>query len=267
MTFAEVLNEAVADVARTGFVSEIQVAEWMRKLRAAALGEMLDDNEVRRQVRAAFEAQFNRQLRTGIAELNPGVGRFTVARLEPQMRAELDRRIMASAALIKLNKTEAVEKTLRRFQGWSTSIPKGGSAVVDKREVKAHIAKPTKQQRYECRRVTIDQGHKLVAAISEIVANNSGAIAGLWRSHWRRPGYQYREDHKERDKVVYAVRGNWAMQAGLMKKGAGYTDEIERPAELPYCSCYYRWITDLADLPPEMITEKGRAYLAKGMAA
>ena len=37
---------------------------------------------------------------------------------------------MASAKLIKLNRDAAIERTLQRFSGWSTSIPVGGTAEV-----------------------------------------------------------------------------------------------------------------------------------------
>ncbi|MFP1463127.1 hypothetical protein ACLB1E_23590 [Escherichia coli] len=49
------------------------------------------------------------------------------------------------------------------------------------------------------RRVAIDQGHKLASNVKYLLAVQSGAIALRWHSNWRRPGYKYRQDHKERD--------------------------------------------------------------------
>lgn len=268
MTFREILTAAVADISSRGYTSPQQVAEWVAKLRRAARAEMMDDNQLRQHVRRALGAVYEREIvRGGIEKLNPGVGRYTRERLAPQMRAELDRAVQANVGLIKLNQEKMVTETEQRFAGWASSIPNGGSRIVDKREVKSHIAKPTAQERYLVRRCTNDQGHKFMASLSRIVAEGSGAIAGRWRSHWRRPGYDYRVDHKERDQKFYAIRGNWAIEAGLMKKGAGYTDEMTQPAEEVNCTCYYVWITDLADLPEEMLTKKGREYLAQRRAA
>jgi hypothetical protein len=48
-----------------------------------------------------------------------------------------------------------------------------------------------------------------------------------------------------------------------MKPGPdGYTDQITQPAEEVNCRCYYEYIYNLADLPDEMLTEKGRKDLA-----
>ena len=171
---------------------------------------------------------------------------------------------MASAQLIKLNRTAAIEKTLQRFSGWSTSIPKGGSDVVDKLKVKGDIRKSLAQLPFEERRVLVDQGHKFTASLSEILATNSNALAGEWHSHWKQLNYNYRPDHKERDRKVYVVRDNWALKAGLMKAGAvGYTDDITRPGEEVFCRCFYRWIYNLRDLPPEMLTLKGSKELER----
>ncbi len=76
------------------------------------------------------------------------------------------------------------------------------------------IAKPIRQLRYEERRVSIDQGHKLVSSINAVIAEQTQAIAMMWRSHWRQAGYDYRPDHKERDKRFYVVRGSWALSRG-----------------------------------------------------
>jgi hypothetical protein len=50
---------------------------------------------------------------------------------------------------------------------------------------------------YEARRVMIDQNHKLIANIDNVIATSNNAIAAEWHSHWRQAGYDYREDHKE----------------------------------------------------------------------
>jgi hypothetical protein len=262
-SFHEVLTAAVRDIAENGYDDPVRLDEWLRRLRYAAVADLPSPEEIQNRMQLAMQAVFDRTFsKSSILKYHPGVPRFTIERLKPFARAELDRRILASSQLIKLNREEAIEKTLRRFSGWATSIPDQGSKVVDKTDVKEHIAKPVKQVKYEARRCQIDQGHKLVSAINDVVAMQSGAIAAKWRSHYRQAGYDYREDHKERDGHIYLIRGSWAHEQGLVKPGsAGYTDEITKPAEEVFCRCWYTYLNALRDLPSEMLTEKGKKLL------
>lgn len=157
-----------------------------------------------------------------------------------------------------------LQKVEQRFSGWASSVPEGGSKAVSLSEVKESVGKPLKQLPFEERRVMIDQGAKFASTLNDIIANDNGAIAAVWHSHWRRAGYNYRKDHKERDMHVYTIRGNWALEKGLMKPNdAGYTDRITQPAEEPFCQCNYQYIYNLRDLPEEMLTQKGRDELAR----
>jgi hypothetical protein len=262
-SFYETLTAAVADMDTNGYDSEARLIEWLRRIRAAADASMMPEHEMVAALRRTLGAEYARLVdKGGLLKTNPGVPRWTLERIRPELRAELDRRILASANLIKLNREQAIEKTLQRFSGWATSIPPGGSRVVERNPVKSHVRKSLAQLPFEERRVLIDQGHKLSSTLNQIVAENGGAIAGVWRSRWRQPGYNYREPHKEVDGRVFAVRGNWALEQGLMKVGAaGYTDGYEQPAELPFCRCSYQYVYMLRELPAEMITAKGREWL------
>lgn len=270
-TFYDVLTAAVAEMTELGYSSPERVAYWVNALRLAALRSMTSDTEMDAAIRAALAAVYRDKItKGGILRQHPGLPRFTIERLGPQLRVELDRAIIASANLIKLNRAEAVSNTIRRFSGWSTSIPPGGSGVIDRREVKQDIAKPMKTLQFQERRVNIDQGHKLIANMSEILARDGGALAGIWRSNWRQKNYDYREPHKERDGHIYMVRGNWAQESGLIKPGpAGYVDDVTRPGQEVFCRCTYQWIHSVAALPESMITKKGREKLDKvrGIAA
>ncbi|QGZ66367.1 hypothetical protein [Paraburkholderia acidisoli] len=262
-TFQEVLTAAVRDITENGYDDVGRLDEWLRRLRLAAVADLPTPEEIESRMQLAMKAVFDRTFsKSSVLKYHPCVPRFTVERLKPFAREELDRRIRSSAQLIKLNREEAIEKTLRRFSGWATSIPDGGSRIVEKVDVKENIAKPIQQIKYEARRCQIDQGAKLVAAINEVVATQAGAIAYRWRSHWRRAGYDYREDHKERDQKIYLIRGSWAHEQGLVKKGdAGYYDEITAAAQEPFCECYVVAVYALRELPDEMLTEKGRKVL------
>jgi hypothetical protein len=262
--FKEVLDAAIADIIEHGYSSQERVDKWTRELRLAAERSMVSPESLEQQLRDGLAAVYRQQVEQGgIIKRHPGIERFTLDRVRPQLRSELDRRIMASANLIKLNRAQAIEETLRRFQGWSTSIPPGGVSRETRAEVKANVKKSMASLPFVERRVIVDQSHKLVSSISQIIATGGGAIAGRWRSNWRQANYNYREDHKERDEHVYLVRDSWAHAAKLVKKNSdGYYDEHEAAGELPFCRCYVTWLYALRDLPDDMLTAKGRAALA-----
>lgn len=258
LSFYQLITAAVADFAEHGYDSEERLADWLTRLRGAAQREFIPLPRAEAEIARALGAIYERLIGNGsILKRHPGASRFTVERLKPKLRAELERRIRANANLIKLNREEAINTTLRRFAGWASSIPAGGSGAVERNPVKTDIRKQLASLPFIERRVAIDQGHKFAAALSEIVAVDGGALAGEWHSHWRQINYNYRPDHKERDGKVYAVRGNWALERGLMRALDGYIDQITRPGEEPFCRCYYRWFHALRDLPDDMLTRKG----------
>ncbi|MBU9566248.1 Hint domain-containing protein [Burkholderia multivorans] len=236
-TFHDVLTEAIRDITEHGYDDPGRLQEWLRRLRLAAITDLPTDAEMRNRMQVAMDAVFRRTLsKTGALRYHPGVPRFTIERIAPSLRPELDKRVRASVDLIKLNRERAVEQSLQRLAGWVSSVPAGGSRAVDKPEVRESIAKPIRQLRYEERRVSIDQGHKLIDAINDVVAQQSGAIAAKWRSHVKQAGYHARPDHAERDQKIFLIRGSWAHEQGLVKPGPdGYTDQIERPGEFVFC--------------------------------
>ena len=264
-SFQEVLNAAISDIAEYGFDSIERIDGWKRKLEHAANESLMSSISMEQKLRDGLAKVYRQAIdKGGIFKHHPGVERFTIERIKPQLRSELDRRIMASASLIKINRQQAIAKTLQRFEGWSTSIPAGGVSAEKRSEVKANTRKALKQLPFEERRVLIDQSSKLISAINDMVASESGAIAGAWVSHWRRAGYQFRPDHKERDGKVYLIRDSWADKAGLVKPGKnGYVDDITAPAQEVYCQCYYRYLYAISALPDDMLTVKGKAKLAE----
>jgi hypothetical protein len=261
--FLDVIARAVTDIAEHGYDSPERVKYWVDQLKRSAEGAARPEHELQRMLVDALMSDYRRLVDRGdLLKRHTGVARFTIDRLRPHLRAELDRRILASADLIRRNREAAIAKTLQRFSAWSTSIPKGGTDALKRAEVKASMRKSLASLPFEERRVIIDQGHKLRSSLSEIIAVDGGAIAARWRSRWRQAGYNYRQDHKDRDDRVYAVRGSWALERGFAKVGpAGYTDDITKPGEEPFCRCYYQYLYNLRDLPDEMVTKRGRDAL------
>lgn len=264
-TFDEVLRTAVDDISEHGYDSAERLMHWQEELRKAAERSTTPTAVMERLLREAMVAIYKREIEKGGAlRRHKGLSRFTIDQMAPRLHSVLQRKIFASADLIRLNKKEAVDLTIKRLSGWASSVPEGGSEAIDKRETKDDIKKSLAGIKFRERRVIIDQGHKLVSSINETLAEDGGAIAGRWKSQWRRAGYDYREDHKERDGLIFVVPDNWALKAGLMKlAGRPYTNDVTKPAEEPFCSCAYEYIFTLGALPDDMLTAKGREQLAK----
>ncbi len=267
-SFDEVMNAAIRDFTENGFDEEGRLEKWLGRIRAAATRQAGSEAKATKLLKEGLVSLYRRMVERGTAlQSHPGVSLMTIQKLKPELRAELDRRILASANLIKLNRKRAIDQTLQRFSGWSTSIPRDGARKPPTKEDVTNLKKPMQSLPFEQRRVLTDQGHKFSAALSNIVAEDGGAIALIWNSNWRQPGYDYREDHKERDGVVYLIRDSWAHKKGFVKAGdGGYYDRITAVAEEPFCRCFATYIYNLRDLPKSMVTEKGRKALEEARA-
>jgi hypothetical protein len=261
-TFSSVLNAAIEDVLRFGFDSKVRLDQWLTRLAAVIPEALASEATLSKDLKSSLRRVFARAMsKANLTKKHAGVGAFTIAQVKPKLRAELDRRILASADLIKLNRHSAILSTLQRLAGWISSVPPGGSDVQTRADVKKQVRRGIAGLPFQERRVIIDQGLKLNAAINDIIAVDGGAIAAIWR-HVKRSdaAYDARPEHVARDGDVFLLRGSWADLKGLVK--GAYTDSIEQPAELVYCSCWYEFIYSLDEVPTEMLTAKGKqAYL------
>ncbi|QQN36620.1 hypothetical protein JHW33_08425 [Rahnella aceris] len=256
-TLYEVLTEAINHYVDRGWDSQDSLLDWSRKLRVAASREAPDDQLARKHLTSIYSRLV---IDGGALRDQPADGpkKITLDKIKPDLRKELDRRIFASANLIKLNREQAIERTVQRFEGWVSSIPPSGVSDIDKNGQKAEIKKSVTDLNFISRRVAIDQGHKLSSNVKYLLSVQGGAIGFRWHSPWRRPGYDYRKDHKERDELIYLLRDSWAIQQGLIKPVNGFYDEITAAGEEVFCSCQVFPIYAPQKLPDEFLTEKGK---------
>jgi hypothetical protein len=264
--FYETITAAINDILEHGFDSQERLDRWLQAINHAARESLVPEAVLQRTLQDMLTRVYERTVGGNrLLKRHPGVSQFTLANIRPTLRAELDRRILSSAGLIKLNRESSVQRTLQRFAGWATSIPIGGSDVASRKEVKENVRRGIAGLSFEERRVITDQGTKLAAAVNEIVATDGGAIAGKWHHIAEGPpSYDSRPKHVERNKKTYLIRNSWAHKQGFVKPGsAGYTDEITAPGEEVLCSCSYEYLYALRDLPDDMITNKGRDELAR----
>lgn len=264
--FYRVLSEAIDDLLEHGFDSKERLEYWLIRLKSFATQALIPESALHRQLRDALGQVFKRTISSGnLLRHHVGISEFTVNQIKPHLRSELDRRIMASASLITLNREASVQRTLQRFAGWASSIPAGGTDVAKRGEVKQTVRRGIAGLPFEERRVIIDQGHKLAAAVNDIVATDGGAIVMTWH-HVKEgpPAYDARPDHVARDGRTYLIRDSWAHKAGFVKPGRyGYADQITQPAEEPFCRCWGQYGYALRHLPPDMLTAKGKQELEK----
>lgn len=264
-SYDQVIAEAVEDFVKFGFDSTDRLEYWTDRLREAAiecLGSYAATDEA---VREALTRVFTMAVdKNGVLQFSPGVTAFQLQMMRPELHDELRRRIFTSSELIKLRRPQAIAETLQRFQGWATSVPEGGSKVVDKREEKKTIKKALAQLPYEERRVIVDQSAKLFSSINTTVAVNGGAIAAEWLSHKNQRDYNGRVEHNARDGHLFLVPDSWAMRAGYVKRGSyPLTNSVEQPGEFVFCKCGWNYKFSLRSLPTDALTQKGQDALAE----
>jgi len=158
----------------------------------------------------------------------------------------------------------------KSIESFLLSIPVGGTTDKALNRVVADIKREIK---YIFRWDRLFYTYKAVSLSSEIeyiFKLEGNPIAAIWH-HNPLDGqgeYQKTYDHKELAGRVYAVRGNWALEKGLMCAGPnGYLDEITRPNQDIGCMCWLEWLYSLRGLPHYMMTPKGEAELARVKAA
>lgn len=270
-TFYETVAAAIKDFAKHGYDSQERLEYWRRLIEQAAASAFVSMDEVERDVRKTMTLAYHRMVtRGGLLRRMPEISAYTIQKLTPALQSELNRRIISSIDLIKLNRPVAIAKTVQRFSGWATSVPEGGFPSDIRKgtykyvDVKSDVQKSMTALPFEERRVIIDQNAKLISAINTTVAEAGGAIAAIWQSHKHQKGYDGRPKHNDRDGKMFLVRDSWVIDKGLVKRGAGeYTDSIEQPGEFVFCRCSWIYIFNLRDLPADWLTKKGTETLAE----
>lgn len=253
--FYEVASAAIDDFLEYGFDSKDRLEMWTARLANAAQSSLAPLGVIENLVRSQLDRAFKREL-TKLA--HGQVSQFTLANIKPKLHAELQRRILAAAGLIRFNRDASIARTLQRFAGWASSVPAGGTEIQKRREVKTQVKKGISGLPFEERRVIIDQGHKLAAAVNNIVATDGGAVALMWH-HVKEQNYDARPEHLARDGRVFILRDSWADENGLIK--GVYYDTVDAVAEAPFCRCSAVYQFNLRDLPDENLTRKGKEAL------
>lgn len=238
-SFDAIIREAINDITENGADSAERILFWQEQLERAARAALIPESDMQQYLREALAAAYRSDVeKGGLIRRHPGIGKFTIERLKPKLRSELNKRVLMSFDLVKLNREKVITDLKSTFSGWASSIPPGGSDSQNKREEKEKLRKGMAGMSFRDRRVIIDQVHKLNANINDVIAVDGGAIAVIWKSHYHQSGYDYREDHKEREiestKTPYLIRGSWADEQGLVK-GSKYIQDMTQFGEEVFC--------------------------------
>lgn len=263
--FYEVVSEAVSDFIEHGFDSQERLHKWLVAIRRAAGQALIPEDELEGILRKSLSRVFRGAASTAVLQhKHVGIPAFKLEQIRYGLHAELRRRIHVGVDLIKLNRSAAVEQALQRFTGWASSVPAGGTEIASRKETADKVRRSISGLPFVERRVVIDQGHKLVAAVNDIVARDGGAIAMKWHHIHPGPHYDSRPEHLARDGKVFLIRDSWAHKDGLVKLAGGkYLDQIDQPGEAIFCSCSGIYLYVPSALPPEMWTAKGRSMILK----
>ena len=105
MTFNEALTAAVNSFTLEGFDDPLRLTHWLKRLRETAQAEMPTPKVIESRTKQALESVYKRAISpAAVKRTHREIPRFTVERIKPELRAELTRRVLASADLIKLNR-------------------------------------------------------------------------------------------------------------------------------------------------------------------
>jgi hypothetical protein len=257
--FTTLLRKAVGYFAKRGFTTIADVANWRVQLAAAAESH-LSTEKAQARVERGLTGAFHRWMGRGRVSLpQRGVAKFTLDMLEPKLKDELQNRMFAAREAVDGAHRLALERIHNRFMGFATA----GAQPQAAREATKDIGKAARDAKYYERLTAINETARLMSALDEIAAADTGSIGGFWdatpeikRKH--RLEHGGKDGHGGRHGKFYARRGSWADREGLVRHPNGYIDEHDMPRVLINCQCEYKYVYDLADIPPELLTAKGR---------
>jgi len=109
------------------------------------------------------------------------------------------------------------------------------------------------------------QASTFMSEVRDFLTLCSGAIAMIW--HYSPWGCLV-PSHKDLDGQWYAVRGNWAIQKGLMQVSPnGFHDEVKKRRRELGCMCTSQFVFTFTRLPQDMLTPAGSTSVANAPAA
>ena len=92
-TFYQTVSEAIREFEEQGFDSVERLQYWTERIRKAAIESLTPESVLNETLTRTLQGVYKKLIDDGqIIKAHSGVSRFTVDRLKPQLRAELDRK-------------------------------------------------------------------------------------------------------------------------------------------------------------------------------
>jgi hypothetical protein len=173
--------------------------------------------------------------------------------LLPKMRRAFDSCVNDVKAQAEQFRQRELLDVLNTFEQWARSIPLGGTKEKSFRDEARSVRQILKAFSKWDKYYFYAKRSNFSNEINRIIAESNGAIAALWHFYdCEKPM------HKERDKKVYLIRGNWAIEKGFIDDHeAKFTDDLPLPGN-DGCMCSYCYLSHVGDLPAELLTPKGK---------
>lgn len=206
---------------------------------------------------------------------NKGLSTYSLKDLRPKFKKQLDQRVQNSFNWIKNKDDELKQKLASKFMSWVTidSEDTRGSTTSKQSLLNfLDFAKENDIAEEHALFVLRDQASKMRASFDMIVAEENGAIGGVWinRGDKRVVGnpdglYPYgnkaHNDHWDRGGKFFIFKNSWAYQKGFVK-GEKYEDLEDGGVGVAInCRCRLEMIYDLRDVPIENLTKKGKELI------
>lgn len=186
----------------------------------------------------------------------------------------IQKRFEWCVANYKSEATAYLDERIREFdamvQQFLERVPMGGTKAKDTKSRITEIKKELRPLAKWDRLFYVHKASSFPAEVQFLFSLEGNPIAAIWHYNAgdEQTDYPKIYDHKHRDGLVYAVRGNWAIAKGLTNAGLnGYLDEISRPSQEVGCMCHLQWLYSISRLPTNMVTEKGFSELKRVRAA
>ena len=235
-------------------------------------------NSYQRGINSAFKREYNKYLKT-LEKEDINIKPIDISSLKPTIKKELERRQKDSLSLIKTQTDETLFDIKRKILGWSTEIQT--KVKPEEWQYNFWVSVPIKHMKYQTQDhndlIIRDQRAKMLSNFDYITAEEIGALGFYWKTREDNrvvgdptglypKGNKMHNNHYVREGVFFILRDNWAMKKGYMKKVANieYIDEIPDglPANAINCRCIAEYKYYLDEIPLELLTNKGKEYIA-----
>lgn len=189
-----------------------------------------------------------------------GVGIKDFDNFEPEIRLLFDECVKDIEVSASFFRRQELDAALNVFTNWAESIPIGGTK--DKsfrnqaREVRLYLKAFQKWDSY----YFIAKNGNFISKLKHLAAKSNGAIAASW-CFYKGNGCIYSE-HEDHNEEFFLIRNSWAIQQKLIASSntTRYTDELTTPRS-DGCTCSYRYIFSLSNLPNVILTSKGKQFI------